>query len=431
MNVGRSRFVGLLVLGLLVAGTGLAVAATGGTGRSAIFGGGPFYSGGQAVMDDLRGSGFTTVMLWSIHVDAGSGDLSYNDTRIVSNGQYIGDPGWPARLRTLKQAPTSVNRIEVSVGSAGPDDWSAIDGLLRSQGSGPGSILYRNFQALQNATGADAVDDDDEAHYDQNSTTTFARMVLGLGYRHFTFAPFTNSGFWAGVRANLGSAVDRVYLQDYAGGSGNDPGAWSRTLGLTVDPGLWSRNGPGCSGGDDPASVRQRMAAWHASAGIQGGFMWLYDDIQRCAGLGTAAAYANAINTATGSGGGSGHTGAITGIAGKCVDVRYSGTASGTPIQLYTCNGTAAQRWTVNSDGSLGALGKCLDITQGGTAAGTRVQLWDCNGTGAQRWQARDGTLVNPQSGRCLDDPYSSTADGTQLQIWDCNGTAAQRWNLP
>lgn len=68
-------------------------------------------------------------------------------------------------------------------------------------------------------------------------------------------------------------------------------------------------------------------------------------------------------------------------------------------------------------------------MSGGGTANGTKVQLWQCNGTGAQRWiPGPDSSLVNPRSGRCLDDPGSSTADGTQLQIWDCNRTAAQRW---
>src|SRR5262249_23194851 len=42
----------------------------------------------------------------------------------------------------------------------------------------------------------------------------------------------------------------------------------------------------------------------------------------------------------------SGPTGQITGIAGKCVDVRAAGTADGTPVQLYDCNGTNAQQWT-------------------------------------------------------------------------------------
>ena len=40
-------------------------------------------------------------------------------------------------------------------------------------------------------------------------------------------------------------------------------------------------------------------------------------------------------------------TGAITGYGGKCVDVAAASSANGTKIQLYTCNGTNAQTWTV------------------------------------------------------------------------------------
>src|SRR4051794_41281985 len=76
-----------------------------GSTRSGVYGGGPFYDGGQTVMDDLRSSGFTTVVLWTIHVNSSSGDLAFNDHVVVSNGQYVGDPGWGGRLRSLKQAP--------------------------------------------------------------------------------------------------------------------------------------------------------------------------------------------------------------------------------------------------------------------------------------------------------------------------------------
>ncbi|WP_225625955.1 ricin-type beta-trefoil lectin domain protein [Streptomyces werraensis] len=130
----------------------------------------------------------------------------------------------------------------------------------------------------------------------------------------------------------------------------------------------------------------------------------------------------------------SGQTATVTfrsGIAGKCIDVRNSGTADGTPVQLYSCNDTGAQRWTYvpGAGGTLQALGRCLDVSGGGTANRTKVQLWQCNGTGAQRWvTGPNSSLINPQSGRCLDDPGSSTVDGTQLQIYDCNGAAAQRW---
>ncbi|MGI5186049.1 glycosyl hydrolase [Dactylosporangium sp. CA-152071] len=123
--------------------------------------------------------------------------------------------------------------------------------------------------------------------------------------------------------------------------------------------------------------------------------------------------------------------GPITGIGGKCVDVAGANSANGTAVQLYTCNGTGAQQWTVESDGSVRALGKCLDVAASGTADGTKVQLWACNGTGAQRWTASGGRLVNPNSGKCLDASGNSSADGTRLQIWACTGGANQAWRLP
>ncbi|GIH17396.1 GH92 family glycosyl hydrolase [Rugosimonospora africana] len=133
-----------------------------------------------------------------------------------------------------------------------------------------------------------------------------------------------------------------------------------------------------------------------------------------------------------GSGGSGTRTGAITGLAGKCVDVANSGTTNGTHIQLYGCNNTGAQQWTVNANGTLSALGKCMDVPSSGTANGILIQLYDCNASAAQIWTPQsNGTLVNPNSGRCLDVPGSNSADGTQLEIWDCSGGANQQWHLP
>jgi glucosylceramidase len=131
-------------------------------------------------------------------------------------------------------------------------------------------------------------------------------------------------------------------------------------------------------------------------------------------------------------GGGSSATGPITGISGKCVDVAGAAPANGTAVQLFDCNGSAAQRWTVSADGSLQALGKCMDVTSAGTANGTQIQLFDCNGSAAQRWTSTAGhDLVNPASGRCLDATSASAGNGTRLQIWDCTGATNQKWIVP
>jgi Ricin-type beta-trefoil lectin domain len=115
-----------------------------------------------------------------------------------------------------------------------------------------------------------------------------------------------------------------------------------------------------------------------------------------------SVAYVAAYSTSTGggtpppppAGGGA----AITGYQGLCVDVRAANPADFTPVQVYTCNGTNAQQWTVVAAGStLHALGKCMDINGGGTADGTTVDLYDCNNTGAQVFIPQsNGELLQP-----------------------------------
>ena len=123
--------------------------------------------------------------------------------------------------------------------------------------------------------------------------------------------------------------------------------------------------------------------------------------------------------------------GPITGYEGLCVDDRGASTAEYNPIQVYTCNGTGAQDWTVAAGNTLQVLGMCMDVDAGGTANGTAVDLYTCNGTGAQVWVPQsNGELVNPQSGKCLDDTGWG-GSGTQLQIWACGDGTNQQWQLP
>ncbi|MFF9915416.1 ricin-type beta-trefoil lectin domain protein [Streptomyces sp. NPDC013457] len=122
----------------------------------------------------------------------------------------------------------------------------------------------------------------------------------------------------------------------------------------------------------------------------------------------------------------------LVGLGGKCLDVAGGADADGTPVQLWDCNGTAAQHWTVHPDGTVRALGKCLDVTAGATSDGAKVQLYTCNGTGAQNWrhQAASSDLVNVASGKCLDASDHSSANGTRAQIWACTGADNQKWRL-
>ncbi|RLK13528.1 glucosylceramidase [Micromonospora sp. M71_S20] len=130
--------------------------------------------------------------------------------------------------------------------------------------------------------------------------------------------------------------------------------------------------------------------------------------------------------------GGGGRTGPIVGLAGKCLDVAGADSADGTAVQLYDCNGSAAQQWTLGGDGTVRALGKCLDVRDNATADGTRTQLWTCTGAANQRWTAtaaRD--LVSASANKCLDVLDNSSANATPTQIWTCTGGANQKWTVP
>ncbi|MFF2202336.1 lectin [Streptomyces sp. NPDC058145] len=125
-------------------------------------------------------------------------------------------------------------------------------------------------------------------------------------------------------------------------------------------------------------------------------------------------------------------TGTITGLAGKCLDVAGANSADGTPVQLYDCNGTAAQQWTVGGDGTVRALGKCLDVTGNSTADGAKAQLWSCTGGANQKWTVSAAhDIVNPQADKCLDVTGNNPANGTRVQIWSCGGGANQKWSAP
>src|SRR5580698_8201632 len=144
-------------------------------------------------------------------------------------------------------------------------------------------------------------------------------------------------------------------------------------------------------------------------------------------GVGTAVASYHALPAAAATGA----TGPITGYEGLCLDDRSASTALFNPIQVYTCNGTSAQQWTVASGNTLQVLGMCMDVNGAGTANGTLVDLYTCNGTAAQVWEPQsDGELLNPNSGKCLNDTGNG-GSGTQVEILSCADTANQVWALP
>ncbi|MFE2143915.1 ricin-type beta-trefoil lectin domain protein [Streptomyces sp. NPDC059456] len=124
--------------------------------------------------------------------------------------------------------------------------------------------------------------------------------------------------------------------------------------------------------------------------------------------------------------------GKVTGLGGKCLDVKGGKAVNGTQIQLHTCNGSAAQSWILGKDGTFRALGKCLDNSRNLKADGNKIELWDCNGTAAQKWSVNaKGQIVHTASGKVLDVSGGSTVNGTKVQLYAANTDKRQVWVAP
>ncbi|MER5746621.1 endo-1,4-beta-xylanase [Streptomyces sp. NPDC002225] len=122
-------------------------------------------------------------------------------------------------------------------------------------------------------------------------------------------------------------------------------------------------------------------------------------------------------------------SGEIRGVgSGRCLDVPNSGTADGTRLQLWSCNGNTNQQWVSTAAGELQVYGnKCLDAA--GTGNGAKVQIYSCWGGDNQKWRLdSNGSIVGVQSGLCLDAVGNGTADGTLIQLYSCSNSSNQRW---
>ena len=119
-----------------------------------------------------------------------------------------------------------------------------------------------------------------------------------------------------------------------------------------------------------------------------------------------------------------------------CLDDTGNSSANGNKVQIWTCNGGAAQNWTYAEDGTLRIHGKCLDAAGYGTKAGTKLQLWSCTNRTNQMWTpAYLGQLTGKGSGLCVSDPGDNVRNGTQVELGDCPGVATgesgAKWTLP
>ena len=135
----------------------------------------------------------------------------------------------------------------------------------------------------------------------------------------------------------------------------------------------------------------------------------------------------------------------INKASGKAIDVSGGNTANGTNIGTYIVNGTKAQAWKFNSASiietgfyefaPLTNTGLRMDVAGGSSNNGANVQVYSSNGSYAQRWWVRSAgngwyTITSCCSAKLLDVQNASTAAGANVQQYQNNGSNAQKWKF-
>ncbi|KIK51386.1 carbohydrate-binding module family 13 protein [Collybiopsis luxurians FD-317 M1] len=141
------------------------------------------------------------------------------------------------------------------------------------------------------------------------------------------------------------------------------------------------------------------------------------------------------MTSSSGSGTTTGRAIHPNGDTSKCMDVAGANFENGTPVQIYDCNETNAQRWAISRESTkvqVAGTNFCLDA--GSTPGdGVQMKIWQCyDNLAAQQWYFTDDNRVALEGkGQCLDLTNGNKANGNQLQTWSCgNGNLNQVWTV-
>jgi hypothetical protein len=150
-------------------------------------------------------------------------------------------------------------------------------------------------------------------------------------------------------------------------------------------------------------------------------------------GLGYLGAWPAAADTVTGTKVITTYNGTIRLVRMKpilCLDDRDNSGRNGAIVQVWTCNGGAAQMWQVMSDGTIRHGGLCLDATGYGTSNGTKIQLWACTGNTNQKWNTLNYRVnyANPATHNLVLTDPGNGGNGTQQVLWGNESKNNQFW---
>ncbi|KAJ8486904.1 hypothetical protein ONZ45_g14516 [Pleurotus djamor] len=112
------------------------------------------------------------------------------------------------------------------------------------------------------------------------------------------------------------------------------------------------------------------------------------------------------------------------GNTGKCLEVKGTSYANGSPVDINDCTGQANQMWALNAGTTqvqLVGTDWCLDAGSK-PANGVHMKIWKCyQNLPAQTWfYTDDKRLAVKDKGQCLDLEGGKTSNGNFAQTWVC-----------
>ena len=124
----------------------------------------------------------------------------------------------------------------------------------------------------------------------------------------------------------------------------------------------------------------------------------------------------------------------VRGFDGMCLRDTGDSAAERTKIVMWACDPAAqGQGWTYRGD-ELRIHGDMCVNAKGRGTKGSPLILWSCNGSANEIWIHRSNGeyALKANGGKlCLTDPAYSTGDGTQVVVGVCSDARDQRWSLP
>lgn len=311
------------------------------------------------------------------------------------------------------------------------DSNPVVDSL--GQNFADGVYYFESAGSVLDVKGASAESGATLQSYAKNDTVAQAfRLTYDSASGYYTIASLVSGML---IDADYGSVVPRGAAHLY--GSLDDAGSYTKNRFWILEPSgegftiKNAANGLYLSFESGVAVTSTDAATWTLTQ--TKGFTWTQADID-------AFAAAQGLQISDGT-----YAFGMDSSPRSVVDVSGGSASNGANIQIYASNNTAAQRWVIknalDSNGhptgyvtiTHAGTSSALDVTGGGKTSGTNVQQYAVNGTAAQRWipvkQTNGSFVFYSGLGRnlVLDVSGGSVSNGANVQIWTANGSAAQR----